>query len=281
MRRCVPTSRTITPFRRLAGSVGGRLLPWAWASTPIPARRRKTNCRQPASRLWCSCRRNSSKTRRKEESERFFFFPFGITMTERLRIRLVYHFCRVQMPAVVLPFPTFEHHLQGAFGLFQVKQARTEATGQPGRAFSTISTLWTGTFAVPAWKGKAGPGSICSPPGSAGTIACSSMPCAAEPCVCSRDPEQQEQAVEDFWGYLLAGEKPGSRPSWPVTTASVRSCRGCIRVFQEAHLRTASDPRFPDWRSPKRSSTVTTSRYPPRRVTAGGMRSFAWRPGSG
>ena len=41
-----------------------------------------------------------------------------------------------------------------------------------------------------------------------------------------RDAERQEEAVAEFWGYLLAGERDGSCRSWPATTASGRWCPG-------------------------------------------------------
>src|SRR6267378_1541926 len=49
-------------------------------------------------------------------------------MTDAARELLLFHFCRLQLPAVRMPFGTFQKHLQRTFDLFRGKQAKATRT---------------------------------------------------------------------------------------------------------------------------------------------------------
>jgi RNA polymerase sigma factor (sigma-70 family) len=51
-----------------------------------------------------------------------------------------------------------------------------------------------------------------------------------------RDEERQENAVAEFWGYLLAGEKPGSPPILARYDGQRPLVPWLIRVFQNKHV---------------------------------------------
>src|SRR5262249_15018647 len=51
-----------------------------------------------------------------------------------------------------------------------------------------------------------------------------------------RAPERQEEAVADFWGYLLAGEREGSVPILARYDGQRPLVPWLIRVFQNKHL---------------------------------------------
>ncbi len=51
-----------------------------------------------------------------------------------------------------------------------------------------------------------------------------------------RDEERQEQAVTDFWGFLLAGEREGSTPILERYDGLRPLVPWLIRVFQNKHL---------------------------------------------
>jgi RNA polymerase sigma factor (sigma-70 family) len=51
-----------------------------------------------------------------------------------------------------------------------------------------------------------------------------------------RDPERQEEAVAEFWGYLLAGEHEGSLPILARYDGQRPLVPWLIRVFQNKHL---------------------------------------------
>ena len=50
-------------------------------------------------------------------------------MTDAARELLLYHFCRLQLPAVRLPFGTYQKHLHRTFDLFRRKQPTATRTG--------------------------------------------------------------------------------------------------------------------------------------------------------
>src|SRR5262249_24009212 len=51
-----------------------------------------------------------------------------------------------------------------------------------------------------------------------------------------RDQERQEQAVAEFWGFLLAGEREGSLPVLARYDGQRPLVPWLIRVFQNKHL---------------------------------------------
>jgi RNA polymerase sigma factor (sigma-70 family) len=51
-----------------------------------------------------------------------------------------------------------------------------------------------------------------------------------------RDEERQDEAVTEFWGYLLAGEKPGSTPILARYDGQRPLVPWLIRVFQNKHI---------------------------------------------
>jgi len=149
---------------------------------------------------------------------------------------LLYHFCRLRLPAVPLPLPVFEHHLRRAFEMNRAKHAAKGET-------VAWETFLEGLHAVDLFL-------VC---------AClEGQPCAWEMLFAARanrtdcllidalrlravrlyprDPERQEEAVADFWGYLLAGEREGSMPVLARYDGQRPLVPWLIRVFQNKHL---------------------------------------------
>ncbi len=149
---------------------------------------------------------------------------------------LLYHFCRLRLPAVPLPLPLFEHHLRRAFDMNRVKRA---AKGEK----VTWATFLDGLHALDFF------------------LACACLegqPCAWEMLFAARanrtdcllidalrlravrlfprDPERQEESVAEFWGYLLAGEREGSTPILARYDGQRPLVPWLIRVFQNKHL---------------------------------------------
>jgi hypothetical protein len=44
-------------------------------------------------------------------------------VTQNVSTTLLYHFCRLRLPAVPLALPRFEHHLLRAFEMYRLKRA--------------------------------------------------------------------------------------------------------------------------------------------------------------
>ena len=72
-----------------------------------------------------------------------------------------------------------------------------------------------------------------------------------------RDDERQESAVTDFWGYLLAGERPGSLPILARYDGQRPLVPWLIRVFQNRHCPNCARPRAQSAarRGPRRGAT--------------------------
>lgn len=152
-------------------------------------------------------------------------------MDQGPRTRLLYHFCRLQLPALALSPAQFEQHLQRCFHLYRGKHA-----GATFDAF--VSDLYAVDWFLccacldgqtRAWE--------CLFAARASRADCLLVDALRARAVrlYPRNEERQEEAVTDFWGYLIAGEKAGlpilarydgQRPLVPWL----------IRVFQNKHI---------------------------------------------
>jgi RNA polymerase sigma factor (sigma-70 family) len=149
---------------------------------------------------------------------------------------LLYHFCRLRLPAVPLPLPVFERHLQRAFEMHRAKRAAKGETivwqtflerlhavdwflacacleGHPGawEALFATRTSRTDCLLLDALRLRA-------------------------VRLFPRDPERQEEAVAEFWGYLLAGEREGSLPILARYDGQRPLVPWLLRIFQNKQL---------------------------------------------
>lgn len=149
---------------------------------------------------------------------------------------LLYHFCRLRFPAVALPLPRFEHHLRRGMELHRAKLAPKGETISLERFLENLHALdcflacaclegqpsaWEALFAARADR------SDCLLVDALRLRAARLYP---------RDPERQEEAVAEFWGYLLAGEREGSLPILARYDGQRPLVPWLIRVFQNKHL---------------------------------------------
>jgi RNA polymerase sigma factor (sigma-70 family) len=149
---------------------------------------------------------------------------------------LLYHFCRLRLPAVPLPLPTFEHHLQRAFEMNRTKHAAKGGTIAWKMFLEQLHVLdlflacsclegqpcaWEMLFAARANR------TDCLLIDALRLRAVRLFP---------RDPERQEESVAEFWGYLLAGERDGSPPILARYDGQRPLVPWLIRVFQNKHL---------------------------------------------
>jgi RNA polymerase sigma factor (sigma-70 family) len=149
---------------------------------------------------------------------------------------LLYHFCRLRLPAVALPLPRFEHHVERVFELYRVKLAHKGERIDWETFLENLHALdlfvacaclegqasgWEALFAARANR------TDCLLVDALRLRAVRLFP---------RDPEQQEEAVAEFWGYLLAGERAGSLPILARFDGQRPLVPWLIRVFQNKHL---------------------------------------------
>ncbi len=149
---------------------------------------------------------------------------------------LLYHFCRLRLPAVALPLPVFEHHLRRAFELNRAKRAHKGETTNWEHFLENLHAVdwflacaclegqksaWTALFAARANR------TDCLLVDALRLRAVRLFP---------RDQERQDEAVTEFWGYLLAGEREGSLPILARYDGQRPLVPWLIRVFQNKHL---------------------------------------------
>jgi RNA polymerase sigma factor (sigma-70 family) len=149
---------------------------------------------------------------------------------------LLYHFCRLRLPAIALPQAAFEQHLRRAYGMSHAKRLKTGETDSwqvfldnlhvfdyflASSCLEGQARAWETLFAARANRTE------CLLVDALRVRAVRLFP---------RDESRQEQAVADFWGYLLAGERDGSVPILARYDGQRPLVPWLIRVFQNKHL---------------------------------------------
>jgi RNA polymerase sigma factor (sigma-70 family) len=156
-------------------------------------------------------------------------------MTTEPRTRLLYHFCRLQLPALALPPERFGDHLQRCFGLFRAKRGRAGiAADYPAFLDNLYAVDWYLCCTCLENQARAWEILFAARASRADCLLVDALRARAVRLF-PRDLERQEEAITDFWGYLIAGERSGvpilarydgQRPLVPWL----------IRVFQNKHI---------------------------------------------
>lgn len=148
----------------------------------------------------------------------------------RVQAALIYHFCRLRLPGVSLPLTRFEQHLSRAYALYE---ARTDQKAEFLEALHSLdwflasacldrhSAAWEALFGTRGNRSDA-------------LLVDALRQRAAR--LFPRDEERQEEAVHEFWGYLLAGEREGSVPILGRYDGLRPLIPWLIRVFHNRHL---------------------------------------------
>jgi RNA polymerase sigma factor (sigma-70 family) len=149
---------------------------------------------------------------------------------------LLYHFCRLRLPAVPLPLPVFERHLRRAFEMNCAKRA---AKGETIAWVTFLERLhavdWLLACACSEGHPSAWEALFAARTNRTDCLLIDALRLRAVRLF-PRDPERQEEAVADFWGYLLAGEREGSLPILARYDGQRPLVPWLIRVFQNKHL---------------------------------------------
>ena len=111
-------------------------------------------------------------------------------MTDPVRRALLYHFCRMQLPAVAVAEAAFDHHLDRTFALFRRKES---ATTFPLYLDALYSLDWYLCCACLAGDGRAWELLFAVRTGRSDCLL--GMACARAARLYPRDDERQESAV--------------------------------------------------------------------------------------
>jgi RNA polymerase sigma factor (sigma-70 family) len=150
--------------------------------------------------------------------------------------QLLYHFCRLRLPAVALPPAAFEDHLRRGFELFRRRSLKEQRPAGWERFLEALHAVdWFLACAClegqnQAWEvlfGARASRTDCLLVDALRLRAVRLFP---------RDPERQEQSVLDFWGYLLAGQRDGSVAVLARYDGQRPLVPWLIRVFQNKQL---------------------------------------------
>src|SRR5213592_1003640 len=125
------------------------------------------------------------------------------------RVEILYHFCRLQMPAVDLSPARCQHHLQRTFALYQKK------VEQPVTWDAYLDHLypldWFLASACLEGNRAAWDVLFASRAGRSDCLLMDALRARAARLY-PRDDERQDTAVADFWGHLCIAETEGSLP---------------------------------------------------------------------
>jgi hypothetical protein len=149
---------------------------------------------------------------------------------------LLYHFCRLRLPAVALPLALFEQQLRRAFQQFEAKRAKVGATVTWDAFVDNLYTLdWFVACACLEGQQRAWEFLFASRASRTDTLLVDALRMRAVRLF-PRNEEQQDNAVSEFWGFLLAGERDGSLPILARYDGQRPLVPWLIRVFQNKHL---------------------------------------------
>jgi RNA polymerase sigma factor (sigma-70 family) len=130
-------------------------------------------------------------------------------------VPLLYHFCRLRLPAIALPLERFTSHLEQALELAQKKRVREGLSPESLSVEQFIQGLHTLDFFLAsacldccqhAWE------ALFNTRASRSDVLLVDALRSRAIRLMPRNAAWQEEAVDEFWGHLLAGQKEGSLP---------------------------------------------------------------------
>jgi len=149
------------------------------------------------------------------------------------RSALLYHYCRMQLPSVVLPPARFTAHLIRTFQLFAAKSS-------PGLTWSAYfdqlyALDWYLCCGCLENDNRAWEALFATRTGRSDCLLIDALRARAVRLY-PRDEEKQEAAVTEFWSHLLVSETPGSIPVLARYDGQRPLAPWLIRVFQNWHV---------------------------------------------
>jgi RNA polymerase sigma factor (sigma-70 family) len=152
------------------------------------------------------------------------------------QVKLLYHFCRLRLPAVNLPLGIFEHHLRRAFEMHRAKKQQAgETTSWEQFIQNLYAPDWFLACACLEGQPRAWQELFAARANRSDLLLVDALRLRAVRLF-PRDVERQDEAVTEFWGFLLAGQRDGSVPVLARFDGQRPLVPWLIRVFQNKHL---------------------------------------------
>jgi RNA polymerase sigma factor (sigma-70 family) len=146
---------------------------------------------------------------------------------------LLYHFCRLQLPAVALPLDAFDQHLRRAFDLYQEKHP-SDATW-PVFLDDFYPLDWYLASACLEGATQAWEALFAAKTSRADCLLIDALRARAVRLY-PRNEERQDSAVTEFWSHLLVPDNAGRRPTLARYDGLRPLVPWLIRVFQNWHI---------------------------------------------
>lgn len=158
--------------------------------------------------------------------------PPARTAADRRRAVLLYHFIRLQLPAVQLPEPTFHAHLERTFRLFLPKSPTATWAAYLEGLYAVDWAVCVGCLEGQnaAWETL-----FNARTGRSDCLLVDALRARAVRLY-PRDEEKQETAVTEFWSNLIVPEAEDSLPILARYDGQRPLAPWLIRVFQNWHL---------------------------------------------
>lgn len=155
-----------------------------------------------------------------------------LTPPDRGRVVLLFHFCRLQMPAVRLNEATFRDHLARTFHIFHPKAPATTWAAYLEGLYAIDWAVCVGCLegSNPAWEQL-----FNARTGRSDCLLVDALRARAVRLY-PRDDERQDTAVNEFWSSLIVPENESSRPILARYDGQRPLAPWLIRVFQNWHL---------------------------------------------
>jgi RNA polymerase sigma factor (sigma-70 family) len=146
---------------------------------------------------------------------------------------LLYHFCRLQQPALPMPAEAFRRHLQRAYELFGAKSE--QSVGWEEYLDNLYPLDWFLASACLDGSPSAWDQLFASRAGRSDCLLTDALRARAARLY-PRDEERQDSAVQEFWGHLCVAEHEGSLPVLARYDGQRPLVPWLIRVFQNWHV---------------------------------------------
>jgi hypothetical protein len=151
---------------------------------------------------------------------------------QNARMELLYHFCRLQLPAIALSADACRRNLERTFELFRTKEA---AANWQSYLDNLYPLDWFVASACLEGLGQAWEHLFAARAGRTDCLLMDALRARAARLY-PRDDERQDSAVNEFWSHLIVPETAGSVPILARYDGQRPLVPWLIRVFQNWHV---------------------------------------------
>ncbi len=148
------------------------------------------------------------------------------------RMELLYHFCRLQLPAIFLGADACRRHLERTF---ELHRAKTGADAWDGYLDNLYPLDWFVASACLEGLDRAWEHLFAARAGRTDCLLMDALRARAARLY-PRDEERQDSAVNEFWSHLIVPETAGSPPILARYDGQRPLVPWLIRVFQNWHV---------------------------------------------